>query len=171
MRKHIVTGAMGTIYFFLLSGMYLVAFGNDLGMSYWHWGLLGATASFTHVLQLVSAHVVRGRNSRKNLWFVAAMLSRTCRGLAIVLGFAPLGWSGPAARAVFMGLLIVSSCFDAIAAPPWMSWLADLIPEKEHGRFMGRRSAWIAVANAAVMLPSVSSWTVPAGRTGSCRRC
>lgn len=46
MRKHIVTGAMGTIYFFLLTGMYLVAFGNDLGMNYWHWGVLAAGASF-----------------------------------------------------------------------------------------------------------------------------
>jgi hypothetical protein len=34
-----------------------------------------------------------------------------------------------------------------------MSWLADIIPSEHHGRFMGRRSAWIARASLLVILP------------------
>lgn len=153
MRKHIVTGAMGTIYFFLLSGMYLVAFGNDLGMNYWHWGVLGASASFTQLLQLASAHFVRLSGNRKTLWYFSALTGRVLRGMAIVLAFALLDYSPAGARAGFMILLVLSNCCDAVASPPWFSWLADIIPEKEHGRFMGRRSAWIAMANAVAMMP------------------
>lgn len=153
MRKHIITGAMGAIYLFLLSGMYLVAFGNDLGMQYWHWGVLAAATSLAQLLQMVSAHIVGMAGNRKSIWFMAALGGRLSRGLAIVLGFFLLQWSDTAARTVFLTFLIFSSCCDAVALPPWFSWLADIIPENEHGRFMGRRSAWIAVANAVIMVP------------------
>jgi len=153
MRKHIVTGAMGTVYVFLLAGMYLVAFGNHIGMDYWRWGVLSGVTSFTLVLQLVSALLVRRLANRKPLWFAAAMAARLLRGAAIVAAFLLVDVSTSASSGAFILLLILSSCFDAIAAPPWLSWLAALIPRDQHGAFMGRRSAWIAVANASVLVP------------------
>ncbi|MHC4481851.1 MAG: hypothetical protein ACYS1C_12915, partial [Planctomycetota bacterium] len=39
MRKLILTGAMGTVYFALMSGMFLVAFGNGVGLKARHWGI------------------------------------------------------------------------------------------------------------------------------------
>jgi len=153
MRKHIVTGAMGSTYFILLSGMYLVAFGNDIGMKYWQWGLLAWASSFAQVLQLASAYVVRRVGYRRSLWFAAAMAGRVLRGAGILAGFVLFRVSPGVASASFMGLLVLGNCFDAIATPPWLSWLASIIPKEEHGRFMGRRSAWIALANVCAVVP------------------
>ncbi len=153
MRKHIATGAMGSIYFVLLSGIFLVTFGNALGMTYVQWGFLSAASSFALVLQLLSAFLVSRTGNRMTLWFTTALASRICRALAIVLAFALIPATAATARLVFIGLLVLANCFDAICAPPWFSWLADIIPQDEHGRFMGRRSAWIALANMCALLP------------------
>ncbi len=153
MRKHIVTGAMGSTYFILLSGMYLVAFGNDIGMKYWQWGLLAWASSFAQGFQLVSAYAVRRSGYRRSLWFAAALTGRVLRGCAILAGFVLFRLSPGLASAAFMMLLVLGNCFDAIATPPWISWLASIIPKEEHGRFMGRRSAWIAFANVCAVVP------------------
>jgi len=153
MRKHIATGAMGSLYLVLVSGIYLVAFGNDLGMQYWEWGLLSSVSSFSLLLQLVSAYYVGRTGARRSLWFVFALVSRLLRGVGIVAAFALFGVSDSAARLVFMALLVLSNVFGAISVPPWMSWLADIIPRDQHGRFIGRRSAWIALANLCVVAP------------------
>ncbi|MHC5033807.1 MAG: MFS transporter [Planctomycetota bacterium] len=153
MRKHIVTGAMGTVYFVLVSGMYLVAFGNNLGMQYWQWGVLGAVSSSVLVLQLLSAYWVRRTGYRRSIWFYAAIAARLVRGAAILAAFVLFDVSSSLARLVFVLLLVAANCFDAITVPPWYSWLADIIPGDEHGRFWGRRSAWIALANLCVVVP------------------
>ncbi len=153
MRKHILTGAMGMVFFALMSGIYLTAFGNQLGLQYWQWGLLASLSSFTLVCQLLSAHIVGRTGSRKTLWFAAALFSRLLRAGGVVAAYFLFQTSEPLARLAFMGLLILSNALAAISAPPWFSWLADLIPEEGHGRFMGRRRAWIALANLCVVVP------------------
>ncbi len=154
MRKHIVTGAMGTVYFSLISGVFLVAFGGQIGLQPWHWGILSSAASFTLTLQLLSAHVVGRTGNRRTLWFLAALAARLLRGVAIALGFYCSLFSYGAARVVFIGLLVLATAADAIAAPPWLSWLRDLIPHDQHGHFMGRRSAWTALASVCVVVPA-----------------
>jgi len=153
MRKHILTGAMGSIYFVLFTGMYLVTLGNAIGLRYWQWGLLSAASSFALVFQLVAAFLVSRTGSRRLLWYGSAMLSRILRATAVALAFGLSPHVPSAARIVFIGLLVIANVFDAIAAPPWMSWLADIIPEDQHGSFMGRRSAWIALANMCALVP------------------
>lgn len=153
MRKHIITGAMGTIYFVLVVSMYLVPFGTKIEIQYWQWGLLSAATSFVLVLQLLSAYLVSRTGNRRSLWFYAAFAGRLVRAFAIAGAFVLFGFSGSASRIVFLLLLVAASCFEAIGDPPWFSWLADIIPQKQHGRFWGRRNAWIALANLLVVVP------------------
>lgn len=153
MRKHIFTGAMGAVYFVLLSDMYLITFGNEMGMRYWQWGLLSALSSFVLVLQLVSALLVARTGRRKVLWYTSALAARILRAAAVTLAFLLSSKAPALARGALITLLVVSSAFDAFATPPWFSWLADIIPHSEHGRFMGRRNAWIALANLCVVVP------------------
>ncbi|MFW6189755.1 MAG: MFS transporter [Planctomycetota bacterium] len=153
MRKHILTGAMGTVYFALLSGMFLVAFGHRVGLKAWHWGFLSSGASLTLALQIVSAHLVAKTGNRRTLWFTAALAGRMLRGLAVALAFWLSRGTPLAARVTFIGLLILATALEGVAAPPWFSWLADIIPREQHGRFMGRRQAWISLANVGVVVP------------------
>ena len=153
MRKHIITGAMGTVYFALISGMFLVAFGSALGLKQWEWGLLSAGASLMLVFQLASAYVVKRTGNRRHLWFTTALIGRLLRGVAIAVAFWLSDSAPSGARTAFILLLVVSTVFDAIASPPWLSWLTDIIPEKQHGHFMGRRSAWASLANVCMVVP------------------
>ena len=41
-----------------------------------------------------------------------------------------------------------------MSTTPWLSWVADYIPEEVHGRFWGRRTAWIAVVMIAALVPA-----------------
>ena len=49
--------------------------------------------------------------------------------------------------------MALSNFFDAMASPPWLSWLADLIPANNHGGFWGRRSAWVAFSAICAVIP------------------
>jgi MFS family permease len=55
---------------------------------------------------------------------------------------------------VLIGAVCLANFMGTMSSPPWLSWLADIIPEDEHGTFYGRRSAWIAVGVVAVVIPS-----------------
>jgi len=153
MRKHIFTGAMGSIYFSLLTGIWLVTFGTAIGLTYWHWAVISAASSFVLVLQLLSAYLGSHFGGRKLLWFMFAMSSRMLRGAAIATAFWLYASDPRAGRALFVVLMIVANTFDALCAPLWWSWFADIIPRGGHGEFAGRRSSWIALGNLLVVVP------------------
>jgi len=46
----------------------------------------------------------------------------------------------------------LADLLNTMSSPPWLSWLADIIPSEEHGTFWGRRSAWISLAVTAVII-------------------
>ena len=154
MRKHIYTGMMGSIYFTVVSGLFFVYFGNTIGMTCFQWGLMAAVSSLMLAVQLPSALVTQRQGHRKLIWFCSAMLDR----LARLAGIAVAAWlwhrgSSHAAAALIVGIC-AASFFGALAMPPWYSWLADLIPEQDHGGFWGRRSAWLAFAIACTVVPA-----------------
>jgi MFS family permease len=153
MRKHIYTGAMGTAYMVLTSGLFLVSLGNSLGIQYWHWAALSTLSSAVLVLQLVSAFIVTKLGARKRLWYVTSVLCRMLRAGAVVALYWLAKPMPQTARLTFLVLLVLGNASGALGTPPWLSWLADIIPEQQHGRFMGRRSAWLALANMAVSVP------------------
>jgi len=153
MLKHIYTGAMGSIYFSLLTGIWLVTFGSAIGLQYWHWAIISAASSFVLILQLFSAFLATRVGGRKFLWFSFAMSSRLLRAAAIAVAFWFYASRPSLGRGLFVLLMIVANTFDAFCAPLWWSWFADIIPRNTHGHFSGRRTSWIALANLVVVVP------------------
>jgi MFS family permease len=153
MWKHIFTGAMGSTYFNLSVGMFLVVYGRMLGVGYRAFGILGGLSSFAVALQLVGAHLSARLGSRRPLWFACAMGERITRGLAIVAAYYLSRGNAAFAGAVFVGLLSLGSAFGALSTPPWYSWLADLIPADKQGSFWGRRETWVAFLTTVVLVP------------------
>jgi len=168
MRKHIYTGAMGNIWASLVTGLFFVVYGNAIGMTPFLWGVLTGISSLAPVGQLVSAFLTQRSGQRKLIWFLSALVARVLRLVAVLvsLGLWWLGWRG-AAAALIAGVCLCN-LFGAVAAPPWMSWLADLIPERKHGGFWSRRTAWIDIAVGLTVLPASllhdrvpEAWKVP----------
>jgi MFS family permease len=154
MRKHIYTGVMGSLYYNLIGGIFFIYFGNVLGMSRFEWGVMGAVSSFVLASQLLSAILTERLGRRKFIWFTSALLGRTMRivGTLVALWLWRTGWPSP--QLFLIAVVVASNFFDAIASPPWYSWLADIIPERQQGRFWGRRSAWIAFGIVCAVIPA-----------------
>ena len=154
MRKHIYTGAMGNIWATLIGGMYFVYFGTVIGMSPFQWGVMASVSSWVIVAQILSARIAERTGRRKLMWFWFAMADRVFRFAGIV-GALFLWRSGSAAAGtVLITAICVANFFGTMGAPPWLSWLADIIPEEEHGRFWGRRAMWVAVSSICVIVPA-----------------
>ena len=154
MRKHIYTGAMGSIYFYLTSGLFFVYYGNRIGLTRFQWGLMAGIGSVLLSAQLLSAYVSDHWGHRKAVWFFTALAGRVVRTGGILLSFLlwTLGW--PHAGIVLVAAICLSNFLSGLCLPPWMSWLADIIPQDQHGTFMGRRSAWISLGVIATLVPA-----------------
>ena len=154
MWKHIFTGALGTIWGSLITGIFFVYLGTRIGMTLFQWGLLGAIVSWALCAEIISALATHRLRLRKPIWFFCALGDRTLRflGILVALWF----WRTGRAHAALVLIIAISfaSFLGAMSTAPWFSWLADLIPEKIHGRFWGRRTAWIAALVTAVTIPA-----------------
>ncbi|MHC5053688.1 MAG: MFS transporter [Planctomycetota bacterium] len=152
-RKHIYTGAMGATHFTLLTGMILVAYIRELGVSYRGLGMLVGLSSFAFSFQLLGAHVVARIGRRRTFWFYAAMAERLFRGLAVLAVFYLARVDVTLASVVFVGFMTLASMFTALSLPCWFSWLTDLIPAERHGRMWGVRSVWTGLTVICIALP------------------
>ena len=159
MTKHIYTGAMGNVWAFLVMGIFFTYFGNAIGMTLFDWGVMGGLSCFFLTAELIGARLTRRVGRRKWLWFWFAVMARTLR-LAGVIASWWLFTHGHRGAAVTILILSISlsSLFGALSTPPWMSWLADLIPTARHGRFWARRTWWINVSVIAAVLPA--AWLI-----------
>jgi MFS family permease len=152
MRKHIYTGAMGSIWASLIGGIFFVYFGTAIGMSRFQWGLMGGISSWLIATQLLSAFVTERTGRRKVIWFIFAVMDRGLRMGGILFAFWLWQKHISYGAVVLIASVALANFFGTMASPPWMSWLADIIPEKHHGTFWGRRTAWIAFSTIAVVL-------------------
>ncbi len=86
--------------------------------------------------QLAAPLALFVRGSRKRLSVALSALGRGLFALTLLLPLLPEPWRVP-------GLLLVAALSQLIVAPVnvlWTSWMADLVPEKERGRYFGLRN-------------------------------
>jgi len=161
MRKYTYAGSMSHIWMMLASGIFFFEFGKTVGMSNLQWGLLAGVSSWLMPAQIVSALIAQRTGRRKVIWFCLAVAERTLRlvGILLSLWLWQAGW--PGASIVLIVAICISSLSGMMALPPWMSWMADIIPKDSHGAFWGRRTAWMALSVIATTVPAAMlyDWT------------
>lgn len=155
MRRHILTGAMGGAYAWLTTNLFFIALGNALGVTVFQWGVLNAFCTFALAFQLVSAHWAARLGHRRLLWWSAEGTARLLKlaGLGMGLYFYRRGDLTMASYSLLFWLCL-SGVFAALAQPVWFSWLTDIIPERIHGRFMGRREVWVSLLVVMLAVPA-----------------
>lgn len=153
MRRHIVTGCMGTVWGTLIGGILFTWFGNAVGMSRLQWGVLSAISSWVVIVQPLGALLGSRWGSRKAVWFWFAMGERLLRLVALAGTW--LAWRAgvPSAWVILVALVCLSNAAGSISNPPWWGWLATLIPPGVQGSFWGRRDTWTSIAVASVIMP------------------
>ena len=135
--------AMGT----LTTGVFLVGFAVELGASNSAIGLLASVPFFVQLLQLPAVVLVERVRARRT---ICVWTSGVGRGFLLAAALAPM-FAASAGIAAFIGFLAVHQGMAAVSGCSWNSWMRDLAPEGEQGRFFGRRTA-AATALATVLV-------------------
>ena len=125
--------AMGT----LTAGVFLVGYAVALGASNVAIGVLAAVPFAVQFLQLPAVVLVERLRRRRAIATWAAGIGRTVLIVTVAAPFL-------APRAGIVTLIASIALYQAMAAVAgcaWNSWMRDLVPEIEFGRFFGRRAA------------------------------
>jgi MFS family permease len=133
-------GVLGTLYARLTQGELLIFFITQvLGIATEQWALASAIIPLTSVLHLVSGVVTEHLGRRK-------LISLTCFAAARLatpfITLVPVFLSGADAntRLFYVAVaLIAQRCADSFGVSAWQSWVADVVPEKERGRYYAFR--------------------------------
>jgi MFS family permease len=154
MRKHIFTGALGTMWSSIVTGIVYIYFGNAIGMSQFQWGVLGGIGAWVVAVQPLGALLGERIGSRKLVWFWFALADRLLRFGGIIAAYVLWRAGHPLAYLVLISAVCVGSLMGNVATPPWYGWFATIIPQQVQGTFWGKRDSWISLGVIAVVLPS-----------------
>ncbi|HEV2293579.1 MAG TPA: MFS transporter [Tepidisphaeraceae bacterium] len=137
----------GAVWLTAVSGAPLTQFAKGLGASNFEFGLLSALPFIASLASMPSSWWTERTGARKTmflsglyaqrlLWFPIALLP-----VWIVFRGGPGGARGQTdvAMAVFLLLVFLMHVAGNVGGPGWVSWMADLIPERLRGKYFSRR--------------------------------
>ena len=155
LRLSIVEGALANVHLSVTTNAFLTGFGLLLGANAFELGLLAAMPFVGQLFQFVGAFLEERLGTRRPLAVMAGFISRTLWAVMAALPF--MAFLNGAQVTVFILLLGLSQAFFGIGGNVWMSWMTDLVPARERGRYFGKRNTVAAVA------AMIATWL--AGRT------
>jgi MFS family permease len=128
----------------LTTGVFLTGFALALGASYFAIGVIAAVPSAVQFLQFPAVVLVERLRSRRAICAWAAGIGRA---FLVTAAFAPF-LEGSAGVTLLVVSIAIYQGSAAVAGCAWNSWMRDLVPESEFGRFFSRRAA----ANTAMAI-------------------
>jgi MFS family permease len=140
-----VAWIFGSIWFTAISGSPQTNYAKALHASEFQFGLLTALPFIASLLSLPASLIIEATGQRKKIFLWPQYLNRL---MWFPIGLVPLWivWRYPsahvAAMAAFLWLMFIMHSCQAIAIPAWVSWMADIIPDRKRGKYFSRRRAW-----------------------------
>jgi MFS family permease len=147
--------AMGT----LTTGVFLAGFAVALGAPNLAIGVLAAVPFVVQLLQIPAVLLVERLRTRRDICVWSAGIGR-CFLLGAAV--APL-FGAPTNIVVLTASLAIYQGMAAIGGCAWNSWMRDLVPPAEYGRFFGQRTA--ATTAVAITLAFLGGLIVDAWKT------
>jgi len=135
-------GAFATIFIVFSGGVFLTGLALMWGANDIEIGLLAAIPFLAQAAQLLSAYFINKAGQRKAVVFWGIAIGRQLWWILIPLLFINGEWRLYA----LIGLIVISNISVMISTPGWLSWMADLVPERIRGRYFGARSAAVSAA-------------------------
>ena len=136
--------AMGT----LTTGVFLTGFLVNLGASNVAIGVLAAVPFAVQFLQLPAVVLVERLRTRRAICTWSAAIGRMFLIAAAMAPFLPREYG----IILLVASVACNQAMAAIAGCSWNSWMRDLVPEAEFGRFFGRRAAATTALATALAL-------------------
>jgi MFS family permease len=133
----------GSVWSSSMSGTPLTLYAKQLGATPFQFGLLAALPFLASILQLPASLVIEATGQRKRIFLLGHYLQRF---LWFIIAVAPL-WilnkggllHARLAMSVFLWLMFIMYAGGAIGGPAWVTWMADLVPDRIRGKYFSRR--------------------------------
>jgi len=145
LRDGLATQAMVT----LTSGVFLVAFGLQLGASNTVIGLLAAIPPLAELIQMPAISIVERIRNRRLICVGASIIARL---FWVVIALSPFLFGPAAAVPVLLAALTLYGCISAISHCSWNSWMRDLVPQEILGSFFSRRMSLALILGIIISL-------------------
>lgn len=176
LTKVTVAWMFGAVWFVAIAGAPFTKFASALGATPWHFGLLAAMPHIATLLSLPASLWIDSSGRRKQI-FMVALLTQRFNWFAIGI-IPPLFFFSDAKHGAAIGLyaflfmMAISHTCQAIGSPAWVSWMADLVPDRVRGAYFGRRRqlGFFTQIPCAYLAGFLLDWLVPSGDVGSTLR-
>jgi MFS family permease len=141
-----VAWVFGSVWVTASGGSPITLFAQHLGASKFQFGLLAALPFVASLLSMPASLVTDRTGARKGI-FLGSMYAQ--RLLWFPIALAPL-WlvsryglgMASTAMAAFLVLVFLMHTAGAVGGPAWVSWMADVVPERVRGKYFSRRRQW-----------------------------
>src|SRR5262245_9332414 len=142
MRNSIWDGVLaGPLYNLIAtSSVFFTGLALAVGANNFQIGLYAAVGPLMAGLSFFSAQMMERGSKRSHHYLITAALQRTA--FLGILAFPFLSGALPEGSLpwVLLGVLVFATFFHYFQLTAWVSWMADIIPSEQRGRFFSRRS-------------------------------
>lgn len=147
MRQSILAGIFGSTFGVCVALQFLTGFILALGGGQFEVALLTSLPMLGLALQFVSTLLTRHLRLRKPYWFWLATMHRLLWVPMAAIPFMAGLLGARSSVVLFLGFYMLSSLLGSMSVPFWFSWMADLVPKEQAGKFWGRRVALASLVN------------------------
>ncbi len=141
-RDGLTTSMMST----LTGSVFLVAFALSLGASNMVIGLLATIPPLANVIQIPAIYLVEKYRVRRSITVLAAAISRS---FLLIIAIIPFVVPFNIALPLVLVALVLNSLLASIGGCSWNSWMHDLLPKHNLGKFFSKRM----LLSTAVSIP------------------
>ena len=140
LRISVIEGLFAQFHITLTGGMFLTGFALYLGANSFQMGVLASIPSLLAGVGFFAAYIASLIGKRKIL---CVMTSVVGRGLFIVF-IIPLAFRFRISIQLFFAIIFIFNLLLNFAGNLWMSWMSELVPRAERGRFFGIRNTLLS---------------------------
>ena len=142
-------GVLATCFCMIYSSICIdtprIKFLSALGFSAFHFGIIAGLSSLSLIFQVAAGVAVRYLEWRKTFWFTTVLTQRLSYTFVIAAPFL----FGEGTGACIWFIILILFLHDAsgnLSGPPWLSWMADIVPRDSMNTIWGRRLRWLTLA-------------------------
>jgi MFS family permease len=166
----------GSVWATAIGGAPFSLFAKDLRASELQIGILAALPFLASLVSMPASLLTERTGQRKKIFLIGLYAQRL---LWLPIALVPLwmvthGVASSMAVIVFMVLIFVMHAAGAVGGPAWMSWMADIVPDRCRGKYFSRRRQWgilSAIPTALAVGWILDHWVVPGDGLGTLRWC
>jgi MFS family permease len=147
LRLSIIEGSLSNIHVTVCAGAFLTGFALMLGAGDFELGLIAALPFLGQLFQFVGAYLEERLGERRRMTVISCGISRSLWAVLAALPF--LTALGTARLPVFLLVLAISQALIGITANAWTSWMSDLVPPRQRGRYFGMRNTICSITAMA----------------------